>query len=280
VIALQASEQSNSNKIRLIYLDNIIMSSTHLDIPSQAISIAPAVVPAPVPAPDPPVVRAAQEATKCSVRGCCLNSTSALLFPCASSSCKKKVHDVCYRGLIGVKFKLDLLLDGEEDLRVCTKKCYNVVQKTQFGSERTLWTRDGPGGPHDSVNSQSLLIDWMTTGSNFSRFRGNNEGKTKLAICEEIAAVLKEKKIIIERPAKQILDKIHSIEKSFKAAHDWINHTGQGVDDREQFREAVLKRCLYYYELEATMGDRAANQALVTLRMIHWMMIRRRRWRK
>jgi hypothetical protein len=104
----------------------------------------------------------------------------------------------------------------------------------------------------------------MTTGSNFSRFRGNNEGKTKLAICEEIAAVLKEKKIIIERPAKQILDKIHSIEKSFKAAHDWINHTGQGVDDREQFREAVLKRCLYYYELEATMGDRAANQALVT----------------
>jgi hypothetical protein len=129
--------------------------------------------------------------------------------------------------LIGVKFKLDLLLDGEEDLRVCTKKCYNVVQKTVFGSERTLWTRDGPGGPHDSVNSQSLLIDWMTTGSNFSRFRGNNEGKTKLAICEEIAAVLKEKKVIVDRPAKQILDKIHAIEKSFKAAHDWINHTAR-----------------------------------------------------
>jgi hypothetical protein len=104
----------------------------------------------------------------------------------------------------------------------------------------------------------------MTTGSNFSPFRGNNEGKTKLAICEEIAAVLKEKKVIVDRPPKQILDKIHAIEKSFKAAHDWINHTGQGVDDREQFREAVLKRCQYYYELEATMGDRAANQALVT----------------
>jgi hypothetical protein len=94
----------------------------------------------------------------------------------------------------------------------------------------------------------------MTTGSNFSRFRGNNKGqKTKLAICEEIVSLLKEKKIVIERNVKLILDKITAIEKSFMTPHDWINNTGQGVDDREQFREAVLKRCLYYYELKATM---------------------------
>jgi hypothetical protein len=204
-----------------------------LDVPLWAISPAPSVVPAPA----PPVVPAPQEATKCSVRGCCLNSTSAPLFHCASSSCKKRVHDVCYRGLIGVKFKLDLLLDGEEELRVCTKKCYNLVQKSVSGSERILWTKDGPGGPMDSVNSKSLLIDWMTTGSNFSQFRGNNEGKIKLAICEEIIAVLKEKKIVVERPAKQILDKITAIEKSFKTAHDWINHTGQG------YKEQVV--CMY-----------------------------------
>ena len=107
--------------------------------------------------------------------------------------------------------------------------------------------RDGPGGPIDSVTSMSVLIRWMMSGSKFSRFRGNNKGKTKLFICEEIVAVLKEEKIIvIERNAKQILDKITAIEKSFKTAHDWINHTGQGVDDREQFREAVLKRYQYY----------------------------------
>jgi hypothetical protein len=87
-----------------------------------------------------------------------LNSTSAPVFDCASSSCKKKVHDVYYRGLMGVKYKLDILLDREEEeLRVCTKKCYNLVQKSVSGSECVLWTRDGQDRPMDSVNSQSLL---------------------------------------------------------------------------------------------------------------------------
>ena len=43
-----------------------------------------------------------------------------------------------------------------------------------------------------------------------------------------------------------------------------VNHTGQRVDDREQFRDAVLMtRCQYYYELKATKGDRAENWELV-----------------
>jgi hypothetical protein len=79
----------------------------------------------------------------------------------------------------------------------------------------------------------------------------------KLKICEEIVALFKQKIIVVGRSAKQILDKIILIEKSFKLAHDWINNTGQGVDNQEQFREAVMKQCLYYYELEEkAMGEK------------------------
>mgnify|MGYP006195825505 CR=1 FL=1 len=85
------------------------------------------------------------------------------------------------------------------------------VQKAVSGSDRVLWTKDGPGGPLDLVNSQSLLIDWMTTGNNSARYHGNNEGKTKLKICKEIVALFKEKKIVADRSAKQILDKISLI---------------------------------------------------------------------
>jgi hypothetical protein len=166
-----------------------------------------------------------------------------------------------------VKYKLDGLVNttgNGEELRVCTKKCYIALQKALSGSERILWTKDGRNGPTDPVNSMSILIDWLTTEGNFSRFRGNKEGKTKLAICEEVANIMKEKGIVAERTGKLILDKILVIEKSFKVAHDWINQTGQGVDDTEQFEQAVTKRCQFYYELEQVMGDRAANRALVT----------------
>ena len=166
-----------------------------------------------------------------------------------------------------MNYKLDGLVyttgNGEE-LRVCTKKCYIALQKAWSGSKSILWTKDGRNGPSDPVNSMSILIDWLTTEGNFSLFWGNNEGKTKLAICEEVANIMKEKGIVGKRTGKLILDKILVIEKSFKVAHDWINQTGQGVDDTEQFEQAVTKRCQFYYKLEQVMGDRAANCALVT----------------
>jgi hypothetical protein len=207
---------------------------------------------------------------KCDIRGC--RSSSAPLFGCSFPSCTKQVHDVCYRVVIEMKHNLDGLVgttgSGGEELRVCTKKCYMALQRAMSGSEqRILWTRDGRNGPTDPVNSMSVLIDWLATDGNFSRFRGNNGGETKLAICQEIADLMKEKGIVAERTGKLILDKIAVIEKSFKVAHDWINQQGQGMlASNEQFEQAVTKRCPYYYELEQIMGDRvtAKNCALGT----------------
>ncbi|OWZ24412.1 hypothetical protein PHMEG_000540 [Phytophthora megakarya] len=59
----------------------------------------------------------------------------------------------------------------------CGKRCYNAVVKPakqrsaplQTGKKRVLWHNDDPS---DDVSSLSVLIDWITSGDNYDRYRG------------------------------------------------------------------------------------------------------------
>ena len=93
-------------------------------------------------------------------------------------------------------------------------------------------------------NSFSILLNWMTKQGNFARFRGNSEGKTKLAIFNGIAKLIKDEGVLAVRTGEHVLDKIQAIEKAFKIAHDWVHQTGQGVDDEVQFIDAVKNICV------------------------------------
>jgi hypothetical protein len=129
-----------------------------------------------------------------------------------------------------------------------------MVLSIQTGSKQFPWEKDGANGKTDENHSITILIHWMTKNKegNFARFRGNKEGKTKLAICQELAVLMAAENVKGDRAAKNILDKIQSIERAFKIAYDWANNTGQGVDDVESFANALKKRCYFYYELEPT----------------------------
>ncbi len=120
-------------------------------------------------------------------------------------------------------------------------------------------------GPEDPNNSLNLLLEWMTTEGNYAHFCGNAEGKTKLKICKEVASLLKEKGVRVERSKKNIFDKIQALEKMFKVAHEWAGQTGQGIDiSKQAFDVAVSNRCHYYFCLLPVMGNCSGFKALAT----------------
>ena len=71
----------------------------------------------------------------------------------------------------------------------------------------------------------------------------------------------------MDRSHKAVLAKIQAFEDAFRKAHDWANHTGQGVlekDGKTTFEDCVRKKFIHYFLLEPVMGDRASARPAVT----------------
>jgi hypothetical protein len=92
----------------------------------------------------------------------------------------------------------------------------SATTSIQTGSKRFFWEKDGANGTTDENNSITILIPWMTKEGNFAQFRGNKEGKTKLAICQEIAVLMAAENVKGDRTAKNILDKIRRSRESIQ----------------------------------------------------------------
>jgi hypothetical protein len=99
----------------------------------------------------------------------------------------------------------------------------------------------------------------MTTeGTNYSAYAGSNgnvKGKSKAQYHKEIALLIQSKAPDSERDAKDVENKIVSLERQFRLASDWANNTGQGVENPGNFQAAIQKRCPLFSELEPIMGE-------------------------
>ena len=148
---------------------------------------------------------------------------------------------------------------------ICGKRCFNTSQDTanQTKSKRLYWHNDGPT---ENVNSESILLDWLTTQGNYEKWKGGakNSGDTKKTLASQISSLMKDKGVLVTRNAKNIIDKVGHIERTFKEASDWLRQTGQGVEDEESIKKAVLKRCCYYYTIKDIMIDRPSITPLAT----------------
>eukprot|EP00977_Amphora_coffeiformis_P016533 scaffold5140_cov212-Amphora_coffeaeformis.AAC.3 len=108
---------------------------------------------------------------KCGARGCVGSSDD--LAPCYFTECGKNVHLTCYDRLILKKYKVDDLIDpaNMEKLFVCSKTCYNKVEKAIVNQpSRIPWDKDGHNGPSDPINSMKVLLDWLLVEGNYMRF--------------------------------------------------------------------------------------------------------------
>jgi hypothetical protein len=82
----------------------------------------------------------------------------------------------------------------------------------------TCWDSDGPNGPNTVPNSETVLIDWWTTGDNWCVYRGekNISGKTTTMKKEQTWKMLSERiaktGITVSRNAKSVGAKISRME--------------------------------------------------------------------
>jgi hypothetical protein len=213
----------------------------------------------------------AETIEKCCFRSCKVKG--AVLVECAASNCNKKVHYMCYQGLLlGKHNELQPLPAGKA---TCTKRCHLKATKENAGgadeadggNRRGGWDSDGLKGSDDPKTSVRVLLDWWMAEGNYVKFCGkNNGGVKKKQICNALAEKMSNE-TNSKRDAKNVLSKIQHIERSFREAHIFAtSETGAGVkaDDEGNFKEIVEKKCPYYYDLVDIMSDRASAKPKAT----------------
>ena len=135
----------------------------------------------------------------------------------------------------------------------------------------TRWDADGPNGPNTLPNSESIVLDWWTTGDNWSIYRGGklSNGKTSVLKKESTWKVLSKKikdaGVKVDRNPKSVGAKLQRMEAEYKRANDFVMNTGQGLlEEGKDITQYVKKLCPFYYELHPIMADRASTTPLAS----------------
>jgi hypothetical protein len=76
--------------------------------------------------------------TKCQVRGCKLVQGAPQHLVCAKEGCDKKVHMMCYNGLILKSNKGDDLAALPDNKVACTKGCYQAIMRVSSDSNTQI----------------------------------------------------------------------------------------------------------------------------------------------
>ncbi|KAG9415328.1 hypothetical protein AC1031_008766 [Aphanomyces cochlioides] len=129
-------------------------------------------------------------------------------------------------------------------------------------SQRILWNTDGVAGGKSSMD---VLIEWLSNETNYSRWKGSDRhsGTKKSVLASEIKRTMMENGLL-HRKAKDIMQKVSVLEQQYRSARDWLNNTGQGIEDQATIDDEVKKICPYFFDLDSVMHDRASSEALAT----------------
>ncbi len=87
------------------------------------------------------------------------------------------------------------------------------------------WEEDGVNGGKSSLD---IILDWITTGTNYSRWKGDSEGATKETLCGEVVSLMNDAKIYHRKNA-DIRAKLSEFQTSYNKARDWSENTGEGI---------------------------------------------------
>jgi hypothetical protein len=209
----------------------------------------------------------------CWVKNCPLGHQKELIL-CFIPRCKREIHWQCYVHIVlkgqrkGSEQK-EHFWPGNLDVATCARphlvKAVSLVKRVTV-DENLGRLEDDLKGPDDPNNSESMLLDWLTTHGNYETYRGGHGGLTKLQVCAKIANMINLKGVKKERTAEHIYKKIIRFEKIYRKTLDWTNCTGQGVKepDPQSYEDTVIKRCPHFYAaLAPIMGERANAQCIV-----------------
>lgn len=217
---------------------------------------------------------------QCKLRSKCPDQSQDL-HNCWRDDCGGRIHEGCCQFILD-KYEIDPKQRPTVEDRVepdvpvvfCTKTCFlkfrayknRAIKALKSGEEakkraKVPWEEDG---------SLGVLMEWITTHGNYACYCGSsgNRGLTKTAHHKLIADLIKKKIPQSERNEKDVENKITALERSFRKAVDWLNNTGQGVENPGDIEQAIKKRCPHYEELEPIMGERPNAKPLSTSEML------------
>ena len=206
----------------------------------------------------------------CYLNKKCSDPTNASLLQCTGVNCNHVIHELCVqriRATFNNNAKTDnnnnfIFLDSDV---ICSKKCFKAMIKKKVTPKKapsaTRWSNDGP---NDFLNSQSILMDWITTEGNYNRYRGGDKhnGMSKASIATSIGTEIYNK-IGVPRLGKDVENKIQNLEAQYKKASDWKGATGAGISDPGKVEEYLRKLCPYYFELQPIMESRHTTRPLL-----------------
>ncbi|PLW51958.1 hypothetical protein PCASD_00787 [Puccinia coronata f. sp. avenae] len=106
------------------------------------------------------------------------------------------------------------------------EKTTNTSPQNKSNKKKAVpWDQDGVNGGSSSVE---IVLEWLTTGSNYQQWRGDlEEGKTKKSLCADIIELMKENGIY-HRDAKGITQQISDLQTSYTTARDWRRNNSAG----------------------------------------------------
>ena len=117
-----------------------------------------------------------------------------------------------------------------------------------LGNWKPLWNEDAADGQDDPRTSERTLMDWILTPGNYSKYRReNNNGAKKSQFALQVAGLINKGKTKVERTAKDVINKIQHLEKSFKLAWEYVKKvTGTGVkeNDPASFEQKIESKYL------------------------------------
>ncbi|KAH9085496.1 hypothetical protein Ae201684P_005204 [Aphanomyces euteiches] len=147
---------------------------------------------------------------------------------------------------------------------------------------------DSDAVPQDAMSSLDVLLEWLTDGDNYTRWRAGSQKKTpplhanSLSTSRSLPVVVSKEKLCQEivnkfhdhglshRSSREVRSKINDLERSYRAARDWANTTGEGVREEDEelgqtnVRAKIIKICKHYDALHPIMGDRPSARPIFT----------------
>jgi hypothetical protein len=178
---------------------------------------------------------------KCKVKGCPMFTEQQWpMEMCSVDDCINMVHYICYQNVVcktsGKKSRTPF-----ENVSFCT--CAHHDQYAKNVSDVNLtWTNDGANGRDDPYTSQHYLIQWLTTGDNYNKFRSPSGGRTKIDLAAEVAAFINSKGVKVERTRETVNAKITWMQGCMRETYDWtVTPTGEGIRENEGFDSLMDK---------------------------------------
>ncbi|GMF39125.1 unnamed protein product [Phytophthora fragariaefolia] len=116
---------------------------------------------------------------------------------CSRTGCDREAHVACVAAMLDA-FGAGATFNSAASSKRCYNTLVNLSKKAAVapptGKKRVMWHNDGPS---DDLSSLSVLIDWISYGDNYDRYRGGEvqNGETKVALAEQMSRLIPSKEL-------------------------------------------------------------------------------------